>query len=123
MEWQITECDINKDIKICDHLQFTGLKIQVKHVDHLFRIYIKSLRSETICRVEQSINTNHENNSILDTMTRIFYPTERIEKICSEISKKQDLLISGVVRGRDNVQNNIIDNTKSGCKTNNGDST
>jgi hypothetical protein len=141
MEWQITECDINKDIKVSDQLQITGLKIQVKHIDHLFRIYIKSLGGETVCRVEQSISNNQANSSILDTLTRIFNPTERIEKICSEISKKQDLLISGVVRGPDNVlnntteditklacgpdnvQNNIIENTKSGCKTNNGDST
>jgi hypothetical protein len=95
-EWQITECDINKDVKVGDHLQFTGLKIQVKHVDHLFRIYLKSIGKETVCRVEQSIVNTQENSSILETMTRIFCPTERIEKICSEISKKQNLLISKI---------------------------
>ena len=43
LEWELTECDINKDIKVTDLLHFSGVKIQVKHLDHLFRIYIKAL--------------------------------------------------------------------------------
>ena len=35
MEWELTECDINKDIKVSDSFHYTGLKIQVKHMDHL----------------------------------------------------------------------------------------
>lgn len=42
LEWELTECDINKDIKVTDLLHFSGVKIQVKHLDHLFRIYIKA---------------------------------------------------------------------------------
>lgn len=56
MEWELTQCDINKDIQVGDGLQYAGIKVQVKHFDHLFRIYIKSVGKETICRVEDSLN-------------------------------------------------------------------
>ena len=56
LEWELTQCDINKDIRVGDGLQYAGIKVQVKHFDHLFRIYIKSMGKETICRVEDSLN-------------------------------------------------------------------
>jgi hypothetical protein len=31
MEWELTECDLNKDVKVSGSFHFTGLKIQVKH--------------------------------------------------------------------------------------------
>ena len=46
LEWELTECDINKDVKVNDSFHYTGLKIQVKHMDHLFCIYIKSMGRE-----------------------------------------------------------------------------
>ena len=55
-EWELTQCDINKDIKVGDALQYTGLKVQVKHFDRLFRVYIKSIGKDTACRVEESLN-------------------------------------------------------------------
>ncbi len=36
MEWELTECDINKDVNVTGLFHYTGLKIQVKHMDHLF---------------------------------------------------------------------------------------
>ena len=33
-----------------------GLKVQVKHFDRLFRVYIKSIGKDTVCRVEESLN-------------------------------------------------------------------
>ena len=53
---ELTHCDINKDIKVGEGLQYTGLKVQVKHFDRLFRVYIKSIGKDTACRVEESIN-------------------------------------------------------------------
>ncbi len=41
MDWELTEFDLNKDVKVSDWFQCIGFKIQVKHLDHLFRIYIK----------------------------------------------------------------------------------
>jgi hypothetical protein len=54
MAWNITQCDINKDVGISNWLQFTGLKIQLKHLDNFFRVYIKSMDKDTVCRIEQS---------------------------------------------------------------------
>jgi hypothetical protein len=56
MEWELTGFDVNKDVRVSDWFQCTGLKIQIKHLDHIFRIYIKSMGRDTICRVEESLN-------------------------------------------------------------------
>lgn len=69
LEWELTQCDINKDIKVGDALQYTGLKVQVKHFDRLFRVYIKSLGKETACRVEQSLNPK---KPAIQTINEIF---------------------------------------------------
>jgi hypothetical protein len=55
LEWELTQCDINKDVKVGEGLQYAGIKLQVKHFDHLFRVYIKSTGKDTTCRVEQSL--------------------------------------------------------------------
>jgi hypothetical protein len=39
MNWHLTECDINRDVKVNDLFHFTGIKIQVRHLDHVFRMY------------------------------------------------------------------------------------
>jgi hypothetical protein len=56
MDWYMTECDINKDIKISHLLHLSAIKVQVKYLDHLFRIYIKSMGIETVARVEESLH-------------------------------------------------------------------
>ena len=33
MDWQLTECDINKDIKVSDFLHVTGIKIHAEILD------------------------------------------------------------------------------------------
>lgn len=52
----MTQCDINKDVKVGEGLQYAGIKVQVKHFDQLFRVYIKSVGKDTACRVEQSLS-------------------------------------------------------------------
>jgi hypothetical protein len=69
LEWELTQCDINKDIKVGEGLQYTGLKVQVKHFDRLFRVYIKSIGKDTACRVEESLNPK---KSFLQAMNEIF---------------------------------------------------
>jgi hypothetical protein len=123
MLWELTQFDINRDVKVSDWMQVTGIKMQIRHLDHLFRIYIKSMQKDTVCRVEESISNNKPNNSILDTITKIFNPTECLEKLCSEISKKQDLLISKVDGSTENKQNNSTDDVMIAGKTSNGDTT
>jgi hypothetical protein len=64
MEWNVTECDITKDMKVNDRLHFTGLDVQVKHLDHLLRIYIKSMGEDTsITRECIEIALKHEYGS------------------------------------------------------------
>jgi hypothetical protein len=50
MHWELTECDINKDIKVSHWFYYMGLKIQIKHLDHRIRIYIKSMGDDSVCR-------------------------------------------------------------------------
>ncbi|PWU81211.1 MAG: hypothetical protein DLM72_08125 [Candidatus Nitrosopolaris wilkensis] len=82
MEWNLTECDINKDIKVSDWLHFTGIHIEVKHLDHLFSVYIKSMGADTACRVEERM---HPHKSAIEVITDVFNPVERIEHKIAEI--------------------------------------
>lgn len=78
IQWELKQCDINRDVKVEDWLQFTGLNIQVRHALRLFRVYIKSMREDTVCRVEESISP--KNKSVVEAINNIFNPTERLEK-------------------------------------------
>jgi hypothetical protein len=71
LEWELTEFDVNKDIKVSDWFQYTGLKIQVKHLDHLFRVYIKSKGKDVVCRVEESV-TCSKRSSAIETINNVF---------------------------------------------------
>jgi hypothetical protein len=84
MEWFLTECDISRDIKVSDWLHYTGIKIQVKHLDHLFRIYIKSMGRDTVCRVEEE---KHPDKIAIEAINEIFNPHERVEKHLAEQDK------------------------------------
>ncbi len=85
MDWQISECDINRDIKLSHLLHFSAIKIQVKYLDHLFRIYIKSMGKETVCRVEESL---HPKKSAIETINDIFNPTEKVERQIAVLNTK-----------------------------------
>ncbi|MGB8935173.1 MAG: hypothetical protein WCC17_08715 [Candidatus Nitrosopolaris sp.] len=85
-EWELTECDINKDVKVSDWFHYTGFKIQVKHMDHLFSLYIKSMGKDTIYRVEER---KHPHESSLDFINDVFNPSEKIEKLISEFRDEQ----------------------------------
>ena len=90
MDWQLVECDINKDIVVNDSLLFTGLKIQVRHLDHLFRVYIKSLGEKTVCRVEKSLVSKC---SAIEAINNIFNPYEKLEKRLCEMDRKLDSML------------------------------
>jgi hypothetical protein len=90
LEWELTECDINRDIKVSDLLHFSAIKVQVKHLDHLFSIYIKSMHEDTVCRVEER---KHPNTSPIEFINDVFNPVERVEKQIVENTKMIDKLI------------------------------
>jgi hypothetical protein len=93
MEWHLTQFDINKDIKVSDWFQYTGLKIQVKYWDHIFRIYIKSMGNDTVYRVESS-SIIHTKSSAIETINNIFNPTEKLEKQIEQINRKLDSVLT-----------------------------
>jgi hypothetical protein len=85
LEWELTECDINKDIKVSDLLHFSAIKVLVKHLDHLFSIYIKSMGKDTVCRIEER---KHPNISPIEFINDVFNPVERVEKEIAEQGNK-----------------------------------
>jgi hypothetical protein len=75
--WYITELDINKDIVVSDSVHIVP-KIQVKHLNDLFRIYIKSMGEHTVCRVEKSMHPPSQKSAI-----------EVINDIFNQVGKQQ----------------------------------
>ena len=94
MCWELKQCDINRDLKVSDWLQLTGLKIQLSHAFHLFRVYIKSKGKDTVCRIEESV-VFPNNRSAVEAINDIFNPTERVEKQIVELDGKIDSILHG----------------------------
>ena len=78
MGWYITEADINKDIKVSDLFHLSTTKVQLKHLDHLFRIYIKSMGKDTVCRVEES---KRPKKPAIEFINDVFNPAERFDMV------------------------------------------
>ena len=87
MEWVLTQWDINKDVKVSDLFHCSSINIQVRHLTHLFRIYVKSVGKETVCRVEESRTSKGHLNAI-ETITTILNPYERLERKLDEIKER-----------------------------------
>jgi hypothetical protein len=85
LEWEVTECDINKDVKVSDWFQYIGLRIQVKHIDHLFSLYIKKMGKDTVYRVEER---KYPHKPALDFINDIFNPMEKVEKQIAALNTK-----------------------------------
>ncbi|MGA9151200.1 MAG: hypothetical protein WBZ36_11530 [Candidatus Nitrosopolaris sp.] len=86
MESELTGCDINKDVKVSGSFHFTGLKIQLKHMDHLFCLYIKSTDKDTVYRIEER---KHPHIHAIDFINDVFNPIENFEKLVSELVRKE----------------------------------
>jgi hypothetical protein len=89
LEWEVTECDINKDIKVSDWFHWTGQNVQVKHLNHLFSLYIKSMGKDTVYRIEER---KHPHVSVSEFITDVFNPSEKMEKLISEFREEQKQL-------------------------------
>jgi hypothetical protein len=102
LEWELTQCDINKDIKVGEGLQYTGLKVQVKHFDHLFRVYIKSIGKDTACRVEQSLTPKKSAvqalNEILNKNTQHQQPSSSSSISCQDDNARKITEIYDIVK-------------------------
>jgi hypothetical protein len=89
LEWELTQCDINKDISVGEGLQYTGLKLQVKHFDRLFRVYIKSIGKDTVCRVEESLNPKKK--PTLQVINEILSNSDEREKQSADDSSRRKI--------------------------------
>ena len=98
MDWQLTEADINKDIKVSDLFHFTAIKVQVRYIDHLFSIYIKSMGKHTVCRLEERKHPVTKRPAV-EFVNDTFNPIGRLEKQIAEIEKKVDVML---LKGNDN---------------------
>ena len=78
MDWQLTEADINKDIRVSDVFHFSAIKVQVRHLDHLFSVYVKSMGEHTVCRLEE--RKHPAEKTAVEFINDIFNPVEQIEK-------------------------------------------
>ena len=79
MDWELTQCDLNRDVHIERWmLQPIGLSIQVRHLSHLFRVYIKTKGADTVCRVEESVTP--KGKSVAEAVSEAFNPVKRLEK-------------------------------------------
>ncbi|HET7390842.1 MAG TPA: hypothetical protein VFJ51_08455, partial [Nitrososphaeraceae archaeon] len=109
MEWELTECDINKDVKVSDFFHMTGIKIQVKHLDHLFRLYVKSMGKDTVWRVEEAKQAFSDKKLAIDSINDIFNPWERVQDKVDAIEKKLDHVISNYTcsHHHHNINNDI----------------
>ncbi|MFZ0326854.1 MAG: hypothetical protein WBP64_09635 [Nitrososphaeraceae archaeon] len=89
MEWQLTQCDINKDLKVSDWFHLSSIKVQVKHLDHLFSVYIKSLGTDTVCRVEERKSLKHM--PAIKFIDNVFNPFEKIETQSGLLARLEEL--------------------------------
>ena len=92
MDWQLTEADINKDIKVSDVFHFSAIKVQVRHLDHLFSVYVKSMGEHTVCRLEE--RKHPAEKPAIEFVNDIFNPIGRLEKQIAEIEKKVDVMLA-----------------------------
>jgi hypothetical protein len=91
MDWELTQCDLNKDVHIERWVsQPLHLSIQVRHLSHLFRVYIKTKGGDTLCRVEESVT--HKGKCVAEAINDVFNPTERLEKQIAQLDRKFDRL-------------------------------
>jgi hypothetical protein len=87
-QWEFTECDINRDVRVSGLLHISCVKVQVKHMDHLFRVYIKKIGNDTFCRVEETKNLKMP---VIEAINHILNPYDKIERQLSEIQRLLNL--------------------------------
>jgi hypothetical protein len=77
-EWILKECDLNKDVNIDEKAQLHLPDIQLKHADHVFRMYIKSLHDKAVCRGEVSLTLD---TPLIRVLESIVLPMRVINQI------------------------------------------
>ena len=68
-----------------------AVKIQVKHLDHFFRIYIRSLGKDIVCRVEEN---KRPMKPPIEFINECFNPTEKLEKMLADFINRVEVTLS-----------------------------
>jgi hypothetical protein len=93
-DWILKGCDLNRDVDIDDKCQLYFPDIQLKYAGEVFRMYVKSLRDRSVCRVEKSLTINL---GLVEAFNGIMLPTKMINELqnqVKELSRKFDLSVS-----------------------------
>jgi hypothetical protein len=85
MEWRLHQCDLNRDVEITDHAQITLPDIQLKHMDRVFRLYVKSLHDRAVYRHEEFISLNL---LLPEAIDNIRHPFKSLESKIDELLSK-----------------------------------
>ena len=84
MEWVLKTCDLNRDVKVSDKAQITLPDIQLKYVDRVFRLYIKSLQGRAVGRAEEGVKLDLP---LVEALDDIRHPYKSIEYTLNEMRK------------------------------------
>jgi len=68
-DWILKGCDLNRDVEIDETAQLSLPDIQLKHLDQVFRMYVKSLHDRSVYRVEKSLTLDLPLSKALDSIT------------------------------------------------------
>jgi hypothetical protein len=110
MGWQLTECDINKDIKVSDFFHLSSTKVQVRHLDHLFSIYIKSMGKDTVYRIEE--RKNPSSATAMEFINDALNPLERFEVRFAEQDSKLNEINDKLTRLENNNSKTIAEGSQ-----------
>jgi len=91
-EWFLKACDLNKDVKIDEKAQLHLPDIQLKHMDQVFRMYIKSLQDKAVCRVEKSLALDLPLTKALDSITSPGKAINDLKNVVIQLGQKIDSL-------------------------------
>jgi len=87
--WLWLSMDINKDIPVSHDMHVSGLRIQWKHIDRIFRIYIKSLGNETVCRVEEARSPKLPVTEVIEGLFTVSKVQNRVDQLEQKVSQLQ----------------------------------
>ena len=82
---------MNKDVEIDDTCQLTLPDIQIKHVDRVFRLYVKSLHDKAVYRSEESLTLKRV---LPEALESIRYPYKSVEKKLDELPERIKQIIN-----------------------------
>jgi hypothetical protein len=88
MDWHLLQCDINRDVELTSMAQITLPNIQMRYLDRVFRLYVKSRHEKAIYRTEEFLNIKQILPEALECILNPY----------KSLNAKLDLLLSRTLR-------------------------